>query len=99
MDFAISKSRLCILENESTSTVSIIHRNQGIREKIELNLETHNLFDRVSRVYAFGNTLAVSEEHFLQDRNNEIGDQLDIFKLHIWNLNTFKCAAELNVME
>jgi len=109
MEFAISKSKLCIASDGGHShTMSVIDLVQDHSETVELSMymEEHEFFfERAIWMKGFGNTLALLESYhddYLGEDDDDYEEKLFISntrKIHLWNLNTFEHVSELNISD
>jgi len=100
LDFSISNTKLCIIENrEFSESVSVIDMIQDQSDMVELRrLEQGVGLEREVVSFALGNTLAVME--FYQNDDYGLDYERSIMRiLHLWNLNTMEHVLEFSITE
>ena len=99
MDFSISKTKLCIIEDrECSESVSVIDMIQDQSDMVVLRrLEQGVGLEREVVSFALGNTLAVME--FYQDDYDFDYERSIMRILHLWNLNKMKHVLEFSITE
>jgi len=113
-DYALTKTKICILKDNNSVVVSHLMKDKSEIISLDLHLEDPKRedFEMLISIYAYGNLVAVLEEHrYTHDLYPHAGDpniqrldkdiiQLDnLKKLHLFHLETLEHVTTLNITE